>query len=344
MRWKSDKEILQQPNPLTSQVSVESLEASLLDRLTALSTAKTTNVRIEEDEIDKAAMDKLRYADIHKERKRLLQQSWEKRLAMPEKGYFQLMNKEGLNLGPIVEMPKEVDPLQVMNRKAGAFMPALPRQHKGRMTGRLVEQKQELYKYEHWKLYPKKVKEMLYYACFPRGQYDAEGKWVEGGYQGVYDKDWQDFPVFRLPADFQMEVPKNVTPFERLPAGMKGKYRFNVSEADLDEIGACDQLRSFLRLENAHQRERRQAMIQEQINKFGKHPWDCGRTHVQVASLTLKIKQMEATLKEHRKNSAMKRSIQKLVGRRKKLLQYLKRTDVKGYYEVLLEHKLRDMV
>ncbi len=76
--------------------------------------------------------------------------------------------------------------------------------------------------------------------------------------------------------------------------------------------------------------------IKEQIIKeFGKHEGDTGSTEVQVALLTARIKHLTEHLKQHPHDYHSKRGLLKLVGRRKKLLKYLKKKDMEAYLSLI---------
>ncbi|MBC7361129.1 MAG: 30S ribosomal protein S15 [Candidatus Aminicenantes bacterium] len=68
------------------------------------------------------------------------------------------------------------------------------------------------------------------------------------------------------------------------------------------------------------------------------HPADSGSPEVQVAILTERINQLINHFQTHKKDFHSRRGLMKLVGQRKRLLEYLKRTD-KTRYENLI-HKL----
>lgn len=80
---------------------------------------------------------------------------------------------------------------------------------------------------------------------------------------------------------------------------------------------------------------------QELINKFGKSAGDTGKTEVQVAILTEKIKYLTDHLKTHKKDHHSRRGLLKLVGQRRRLLRYLTKKDVMRYRAVIKELGLR---
>ena len=77
------------------------------------------------------------------------------------------------------------------------------------------------------------------------------------------------------------------------------------------------------------------------IKEFAKSANDCGSTEVQIAILTNEINNLTEHLKEHKHDYHSKRGLLMKVGRRKKLLNYLKENDVVSYREVIKKLNLR---
>ena len=78
----------------------------------------------------------------------------------------------------------------------------------------------------------------------------------------------------------------------------------------------------------------------EIITKFGSHKKDTGSSQVQIALLTEKIKELMAHLKKHPKDNHSRRGLLKMVARRKKLIEYLKRTDEKTQESLVKKLKI----
>ena len=79
----------------------------------------------------------------------------------------------------------------------------------------------------------------------------------------------------------------------------------------------------------------------ELIKIYGKNEQDTGSTKVQIAILTEEINDLTEHLKEHKHDFHSKRGLLMKVGRRKKLLNYLKENDVVSYREVIKKLNLR---
>ena len=74
---------------------------------------------------------------------------------------------------------------------------------------------------------------------------------------------------------------------------------------------------------------------------FGENAKDSGSVYSQVALFTERIKHLTAHLKENRKDYSTQRSLQLMVGKRRKLLDYLKSKDILSYRKLIKDLKLR---
>ena len=75
--------------------------------------------------------------------------------------------------------------------------------------------------------------------------------------------------------------------------------------------------------------------------KFGEDEKDTGNTRVQVALLTERINHLTEHLKVHAKDHHSRRGLLVLVGRRRRLLDYLRRNDVERYRALIAKLGLR---
>lgn len=73
----------------------------------------------------------------------------------------------------------------------------------------------------------------------------------------------------------------------------------------------------------------------ELIKKFATHDGDNGSPEVQIALLTQRIEQLANHLKTHKKDNHSRRGILQLVGKRRRMLQYLAKKDEARYQTVL---------
>ena len=77
------------------------------------------------------------------------------------------------------------------------------------------------------------------------------------------------------------------------------------------------------------------------ITSYAKHDKDTGSAQVQIAILTERINELTGHLKEHKKDNHSRRGLLLMVGKRRKLLNYLKNSKPQVYDEVILGLKLR---
>lgn len=79
----------------------------------------------------------------------------------------------------------------------------------------------------------------------------------------------------------------------------------------------------------------------EIIRRFGVDERDTGNTRVQIALLTARVNELTEHLRRHRADHHSRRGLLMLVGRRRRLLNYLQRDDLEGYRALIRELGLR---
>jgi len=79
----------------------------------------------------------------------------------------------------------------------------------------------------------------------------------------------------------------------------------------------------------------------EIINQFKTHENDTGSPEVQIALLTERINHLNEHLKEHKKDHHSRRGLLKMVGQRRGLLNYLEKTDIKRYRDLIEKLNIR---
>lgn len=77
------------------------------------------------------------------------------------------------------------------------------------------------------------------------------------------------------------------------------------------------------------------------ITDYKEHPKDTGSSVVQVALLTERINQLGEHFKHHKKDHHSRRGLLSMVGKRRRLLNYLKKKDTKKYHEIIEKLSLR---
>jgi small subunit ribosomal protein S15 len=77
------------------------------------------------------------------------------------------------------------------------------------------------------------------------------------------------------------------------------------------------------------------------ITQFRKHESDSGSPEVQIALLTARINHLTDHFKTHKKDFHSRRGLLKMVGQRKRLLNYLKRKNLESYRSLIKELGIR---
>ena len=80
---------------------------------------------------------------------------------------------------------------------------------------------------------------------------------------------------------------------------------------------------------------------QQLVSDYQLHAKDTGSSQVQIALLTQRINELTEHFKKHKKDNNSRVGLLKLVSRRRKLLDYLKRRDIDQYHEIINRLGLR---
>jgi small subunit ribosomal protein S15 len=86
------------------------------------------------------------------------------------------------------------------------------------------------------------------------------------------------------------------------------------------------------------------AKKQEIVSKFGKNETDTGSSEVQIALLSARITELTEHLKTFKKDHASRLGLLKLVGQRRRLMRYLKRTNRESYLKTIEALSIRDNI
>ncbi|WP_018250164.1 30S ribosomal protein S15 [Orenia marismortui] len=84
-----------------------------------------------------------------------------------------------------------------------------------------------------------------------------------------------------------------------------------------------------------------EARKEEIIEKYAIHEGDTGSAQVQIAILTERIKELTEHLKTHKKDHNSRRGLLKMVGKRRRLLKYLKNKDITNYRNLIADLGIR---
>ncbi len=82
----------------------------------------------------------------------------------------------------------------------------------------------------------------------------------------------------------------------------------------------------------------------EIVAKYGKNAQDTGSSEVQIALLSARIADLTEHLKLFKKDHASRLGLLKLVGQRRRLMRYLKRTNRDGYLALIQSLQIRDNI
>lgn len=82
----------------------------------------------------------------------------------------------------------------------------------------------------------------------------------------------------------------------------------------------------------------------ELIKEFGKNAEDSGSAEVQVAILTERIRELTEHVKIHKKDHHTRRGLLMLVGKRRRLLSYIKERDIENYRSLIAKLGIRDNI
>ena len=82
----------------------------------------------------------------------------------------------------------------------------------------------------------------------------------------------------------------------------------------------------------------------ELVKQYGKSETDTGSAEVQVAILTARIKELTEHMKSHKKDFHTLRGLLMLVGKRRRLLSYIKKNDIENYRNLIKSLGIRDNI
>ncbi len=86
------------------------------------------------------------------------------------------------------------------------------------------------------------------------------------------------------------------------------------------------------------------AKKQEIVSKYGRNENDTGSSEVQIALITERIVELTDHLKSFKKDHASRLGLLKLVGQRRRLMRYIKRTNKEGYMTLIDSLGIRDNI
>jgi small subunit ribosomal protein S15 len=120
-----------------------------------------------------------------------------------------------------------------------------------------------------------------------------------------------------------------------------GLQRSRWSGDDPDDSGIPESVAREIKIKHMPEKPDTSFDKAEIIKEFGANENDTGSSEVQIALLTARIKHLTEHLRDNRKDFHSRRGLIAMTARRRKLLDYLKRTDFNRYTAILEKLKLR---
>jgi len=190
-------------------------------------------------------------------------------------------------------------------------------------------------KYLH--IYPKKIRQWILDAKTPKGRFDSKGEWITVADTG-------DSTVSKIVASAvaRRALKEEPNTESKLPPDLQGAYRFGVTEEQIKECHP--KIKELLSFTRANQHEVHQFRLGKLVQKFGREQGDTGSSKVQVACMTERVNYLTEHMRKHPHDKHTQYRVNLLISKRRKMMKYLKRTDVAGYYHVLKEMGVKDII
>eukprot|EP01104_Vermistella_antarctica_P002335 TRINITY_DN12607_c0_g1_i1.p1 TRINITY_DN12607_c0_g1~~TRINITY_DN12607_c0_g1_i1.p1 ORF type:complete len:408 (-),score=134.67 TRINITY_DN12607_c0_g1_i1:216-1439(-) len=216
------------------------------------------------------------------------------------------------------------------------------------------EEEESVDRLKYRRLYPKKVFDWIADGRASPGFYDTNsGQWLEMGkfdYLDSVDDEWREEDEEEEEVKAKREILSekiqevHVPPIVRdaVDPDLVGQYRFGVQAEEVED--ASDKVKDLLSFKYANDKEIEKFRKSKNVENFGRRKFDTGSTEVQIANLSVRITLLTQHVKVHWKDQSTKYGFMKLISRRNKLMQYLKRNSVERYYHCIKELGLRDNV
>eukprot|EP00298_Acanthocystis_sp_HF-20_P013343 c20303_g3_i1.p1 GENE.c20303_g3_i1~~c20303_g3_i1.p1 ORF type:complete len:218 (-),score=56.03 c20303_g3_i1:77-730(-) len=127
----------------------------------------------------------------------------------------------------------------------------------------------------------------------------------------------------------------------RRPISTSLNYRFGLQENEIENENLT--LKHIFSTKMATKPEILKLKIQQTIERFQRVPNETGSSEVQIAVLTVKIENLTEHLRHNKHDTHCLRGLHLLVGRRRKLMKYLRRTNMDAYKNVCQRLQLKDI-
>lgn len=143
-----------------------------------------------------------------------------------------------------------------------------------------------------------------------------------------------------------MEVVKRMEPpMHRiaLPKDLLGQYKWGITRGDVMKLGCSLKMKVILSFEFCNEQDINEFRIRRAIRKWQRFPGDTGSSEVQVAVLTERAYYLARHLQRHPKDKATQYGYKKLLGKRSRLLKYLKRRNIRTYFQLRHHYNIAEI-
>eukprot|EP01091_Cochliopodium_minus_P001864 TRINITY_DN1182_c0_g1_i1.p1 TRINITY_DN1182_c0_g1~~TRINITY_DN1182_c0_g1_i1.p1 ORF type:complete len:689 (-),score=246.85 TRINITY_DN1182_c0_g1_i1:71-2137(-) len=194
-----------------------------------------------------------------------------------------------------------------------------------------------LYDLRFKKFYPKIAKRWVEYAKTPRGYFGRDAEW-----HTITKKELKLLNApSKLAPTLYTDLFQTFNP--NLPEDLQKGYRFGFLQSEVDSIpNLSPKLKDLLSLQYAYPKEIQSYRIFNEVNLWKRHPLDTGSAEIQVAVFTVRLNHLAEHVKKHKKDHKTKIAVRRITNRRKVMMTYLKKRNVRKYFEVMYHLKIAD--
>mmetsp|Transcript_4202 Transcript_4202/g.5880 ORF Transcript_4202/g.5880 Transcript_4202/m.5880 type:complete len:298 (-) Transcript_4202:130-1023(-) len=189
---------------------------------------------------------------------------------------------------------------------------------------------------KYFSIYPKEVRKWILDAKTPKGYYDINGSW-----KTVPVNQFEDSQKKQREERIVTEESLALELQRTLPADLQRAFRFGIKEDDIKDYPP--KLKELLSFKYATQPEINKFRKMRAVEQFASEDGDTGSAAVQVAVMTEKIKYLSEHLSKHPKDKHSRYGLTKLLGRRLRMMKYLRRKHAETYFKVLKYLNLKDL-
>jgi len=176
------------------------------------------------------------------------------------------------------------------------------------------------------------------YAKTPRGYFGRDSEW-----HVMTSTDYQNrFPYYVPIPTAKVEVLEAFKP--EIEEDLKGAYRFGFKPNEINSFpNLSSKLKDLLTFHYASVGEIKRHRIARELEIWRRHLLDTGSPECQIAVFTIRLDDMRKKLVVNRKDQKLKRAYSVVFHRRRAQMTYLRKRNVRKYFELLFHFKLQDM-